>query len=198
MVAGIILAAGRSMRMGRCKATLPAGKTHLIGIVLDALAEAGISPLVVVTGRHQVEIEKAVSSWKIQVLFNPDWPEGQITSLGCGLTLIGSGKPVIVSLVDHPGFSSKLIQQMIEVSEKEGIAGVIPLYQGQTGHPVLYNPEMVEQLRRVGSDQTARDVVEQFKERIYYLETDEEAVIRDIDTEDEYQEFLEVWERSEK
>jgi len=193
MTAGIVLAAGESSRFGRCKATLPVGSTHLLGLALDALAGAELFPLVVVAGRYQSEIEHAVGTGRVHVAYNPDWRQGQITSLQCGLTMAGSDKPVIVALADHPGFSVSLVRRMMEVYEAENVAGVVPVFKGQSGHPVLFGPEMIKRLRRIPCNRSARDVVGEFADRVRHLETDEEAVVRDLDTEEDYQEFLRIW-----
>lgn len=190
MTAGVVLAAGESRRLGRCKATLPAGSSHLLGITLDALLGAQLSPVVVVAGRYRDEIERATTPWPVEVVENRRWRQGQITSLQCGLESIGREQPVIVALVDHPGFSEGLVREMIDVYEREKVAGVIPAYRGQPGHPVLFGPEMIERLVALGPDRSARDVVQAFGERVRLLKTDEEAVIRDIDTEEDYRQYL--------
>ena len=195
MIAGIILAAGESSRLGRCKATLPVGASHLLGLTLDALSGAGLSPLVVVAGRYHSEIEHAASPWQVEVVFNKEWPQGQITSLQCALSMIGSGSPVVVALVDHPGFSASLVQKMVEAYEaSEQHVCVVPRYEGKTGHPVLFGPEMTRQIRTLPTDWTARDLIEAFGNRVLFLDTQEEAIVRDIDTEEEYLEFVRIWE----
>ena len=193
MTAGVVLAAGESKRLGRCKATLPVGSSHLLGVTLDALIGARLLPVVVVVGQHRDKIERAAAPWPVEVVENPNWQRGQITSLQCGLERVGKEQSVVVALVDHPGFSEELVREMIEVYEREEVAGVVPAYRGQTGHPVLFGPEMIERLRTLGPDQSAREVVRAFGKRVRLLETGEEAVIRDIDTEEDYRAYLRMW-----
>jgi len=193
MAAAIVLAAGESKRMACCKATLPAGSTHFLGLTLQALTEAGLSPIVIVAGKHRKEIESAVSAEAVRVVYNPHWQEGQIRSLQRGLEEVPPDQPVVVALIDHPGFSSGLVRSLLERYESEQAAGVIPAYQGQTGHPVVFGPEMTAALRRLPSGKTARDGIASFGSRVIQVETDEEAVVRDIDTEEDYQAFLALW-----
>lgn len=195
MVAGIILAAGESRRMGRCKATLPVGPTHLLGLTLEAFTQAELTPIVIVSGKYFVEIERAAAPWVAQVVHNSDWANGQITSLQCALAWCGSSQPALVALVDHPGFSARLCRDMIEVFTREQPAGLVPTYQGQPGHPVLFGLEMVDVLRHLPVELTARNAIEQFGDRVLYFPVNEEAVLRDIDTEDDYRLFLEWWDR---
>ena len=78
---------------------------------------------------------------------------------------------------------------MVRVYEDISAAGVIPRYKGKAGHPVLFGPEMIQALLTLEEGKTARDVVEKFESRIHYLDTEEEAVVRDLDTWEEYARF---------
>ena len=111
------------------------------------------------------------------------------------LAWCGSSQPALVALVDHPGFSARLCRDMIEVFTREQPAGLVPTYRGQPGHPVLFGLEMVDVLRHLPVELTARNAIEQFGDRVLYFPVNEEAVLRDIDTEDDYRLFLEWWDR---
>jgi molybdenum cofactor cytidylyltransferase len=190
-VAGVILAAGESRRMGRCKATLPIGDGHLLGMTLSALQKAGLDPVVVVTGCDHDEIKKALGEISSAILVNnPDCRRGQISSLQCALKRLKSAEAVVMALIDHPGFSEALVLEMVRVYQDKNVAGVIPRYQGRNGHPVLFGRKMTEALLALDENQTARDVVRDFQERIHYLDTEEEAVVRDLDCPEDYEGFL--------
>lgn len=106
MIAGLILAAGESSRMGRDKALLPyRGRTFLETIV-NTLREAGIERIAVVLGHHAEEIQRAVSLEGVEVVVNPDYKLGQTSSLQCGLralisSVAASPGPILEASVRH-------------------------------------------------------------------------------------------------
>ncbi len=137
MIAGLILAAGESSRMGTPKATLAyRGRTFLEAIV-ETLREGGLERILVVLGHQAAEIQQQVHS--VQVVINPDYRSGQTSSLQAGLRALiaDDTEAVLLCLVDHPAVSAETVKTIASVFRESGAPVVIPTYHGRRGHPVL-------------------------------------------------------------
>src|SRR6185369_4335581 len=112
MIAAIVLAAGKSERMGRPKALLEfRGRTFLENI-LDAISRSSIAHTSIVVGHHRREIENAAQSDSI--VFNPDYEQGMVTSLQTGIRTLPPGSiGAFLFLVDHPVVEVETIEAMI-------------------------------------------------------------------------------------
>src|SRR5688572_13141658 len=101
MIGAIVLAAGKSERMGRPKALLPLRETTFLGNILSAIGGSSIARTIVVLGHHRQEIQAALTL--PQAVFNPDYEHGMITSIQTGIRALPAGLAgVMLFLVDHP------------------------------------------------------------------------------------------------
>src|SRR5215471_17602387 len=109
MISAIVLAAGKSERMGRPKALLPLrGRTFLENI-LDAIQRSPVQQTVVVVGRHREQIEPLVTE-PTKIVFNPDYELGMVTSLQAGIRALPvETAGALLFLVDHPLVDSNTI-----------------------------------------------------------------------------------------
>src|SRR5215472_7207567 len=109
-VAAILLAAGRSRRMGAFKPLLPFGETTVIESCLDSFRKSGVAEIVVVVGYRAEEIRRRVSGPSIRFAFNPDPDSEMSQSIACGVQeLRENSKCVLIGLVDHPGVPPEVI-----------------------------------------------------------------------------------------
>jgi len=188
MIAGLILAAGESTRMGMDKATLAyRGRTFLEAIV-QTLREAGIERLVVVLGHHAQEIQRQVRLEAAEVVINPDYRSGQTSSLQAGLRALSADDPeaLLLCLVDHPAISQGTVRSLVATFRQSGAPVVIPTYRGRRGHPVLIARPVFEELlglpRGVGAD----SVVRKYRPTTQFVELEDEGVVTDIDDRESY------------
>ena len=116
MIAGLILAAGESRRMGRDKALLTYHGRSFLENIIHNLAAAGIEKITVVLGHHAEAIRRVVNLAAVQVVVNEDYQRGQTSSLQLGLAAAAVDLPeaVILCLVDHPAISTEVILQLTE------------------------------------------------------------------------------------
>jgi len=129
MIAGLILAAGESSRMGRDKALLTYhGRTFLETIVVT-LRNAGVERIAVVLGHHAEEIRKATKLEGVEVVINPEYRRGQTSSLQAGLRALDSPdlEAVILHLVDHPAVSAATIQELVHSFRRAHSRSSFPL-----------------------------------------------------------------------
>ena len=185
-VAAILLAAGRSRRMGAFKPLLPFGDTTVIETCVKNLRAAGAKQIVVVIGHRANEIRKHLKSASLRFAINPD-PDSQMSaSIACGLMeLEGSAKAVLISLVDHPAVSSETIKLIID-QWMSGTRLIQPTHNGQGGHPVLIDLSYRDELLKLDREKGLRAFFEAHRKDTRRLPVESPYVARDLDTWEDY------------
>ena len=191
-VAGIILAAGKSERMGRPKALLPYQGSCFLRHVLTEAADSNLTDVKVVLGHHAEAILQALSEVRPRTLFNPDYEQGQLSSLKCALKQLDlTGLTgFMVFLIDHPMIHRGLVDQLIEAFSQNEALIVIPSFQHRRGHPVIFAVELFDELLAAPLDQGAASVVRKHQHEILHLEVDEPGVLVDVDTPEAYEKYV--------
>jgi len=190
-IAGIILSAGESRRLGQPKALLSWKGAPFIHHVIKAARGAGLSPLVVVSGAHTTQVQAACAGMEVQLVHNPDWQEGQSASLKVGLRSLPSevGGAVFL-LADQPQIPSGLVRLLVE----EHVAGlqpiVAPLVDGRRANPVLFDRLTFPSLMALSGDVGGRALFAKY--RIAWVPWHDPAILLDVDTQEDYQKLLEL------
>lgn len=191
MVPAIILAAGRSSRMGTSKALLrvqPGGRT-LVGTLAATLLAGGASEALVV-GRPDdaLLIEEASQLDRVRFVPNADAHLGQLSSVVTGVN--AADRPgvaaVIVAPVDAPFVKSDTIAALLGAWHESGAPIVRATYHGEHGHPVLFARALFDELRAADPNVGAKAVVRKYAGETLNLEVDDAAVLHDIDRPDDY------------
>jgi molybdenum cofactor cytidylyltransferase len=188
VIAGIILAAGESSRMGADKPLLMyCGKTFLENIIA-ALHEAGVQRVVVVLGHHAELIQQDIDLSSVEVVVNQDYRRGQTSSLQAGLRLLGNNEPdgVFLCLVDHPAMSADTVQNLNQYFKATGKLVIVPQMQGKHGHPVLLGRELFSRLLALGPDEGADTVIHQYRDQTEFVEVTDPGILIDIDDPESY------------
>jgi molybdenum cofactor cytidylyltransferase len=176
--------------MGRPKALLPLepGGT-VLGRILGTLADAHLSPLVLVTRAYvdvSVAWQDARADTVIQIV-NPDPARGQLSSLLCGVdALRGEPPAILVTLVDIPLPRVDSVQALVDAWRRSGAPLVRPIYEGRHGHPVLFGRALVDRLRTANLAEGAKPVVHAFADQGIDVFVDDPGVLVDIDSPDDY------------
>jgi molybdenum cofactor cytidylyltransferase len=188
MIAGLILAAGESSRMGTPKATLAYRGRTFLELIVQTLREGGVERIVVVLGHRAGEIQPQVKSEAIEVVIHPDYRSGQTSSLQAGLRTLTTDDPeaVLLCLVDHPAVSAETVRGIVAAFRESGAPVVIPTYRGRRGHPVLIGRKLFAELLGLTSDAGADSVVRRYRPATQYLEVDDEGVVIDVDNPEDY------------
>jgi molybdenum cofactor cytidylyltransferase len=176
-VAGIILAAGESRRMGFPKAMLRYRDETFLDTLIGLFAPH-CSPVIVVLGAHAERIrESAVRS--ANFVLNPDYQRGMTTSLQCGLrALPPQGDSVLFTLVDHPAVSTATIKSLLAVRSP---LLRVPRHGGRRGHPIWFSRELVSEFLAIPESGAARDVVRAHAADTQFLDLDDPGIVADID-----------------
>ncbi len=188
-MAAVVLAAGRSIRMGRPKMTLPWGNTTVIGRVVWVLHQARIPRVVVVTGGARREVEAALSGIEVQLIFNPYFArEEMLVSLQCGLDVLDKEvEAALVVLGDQPQIELEVVQAILARYWLKRSALVVPSFRMRRGHPWLVDRQLWRAILELDPGSTLRDLLNMHADQIDYLNVDSPCVLRDLDTPEDYQ-----------
>jgi molybdenum cofactor cytidylyltransferase len=189
-VAGLILAAGESKRMGSPKALLEfRGETFLDRLI--AVFSGFCSPLVVVVGCDAARIRSRVKH-REGVIFaeNADFELGQLSSMQCGLRLVPpSAGGVLFTLVDHPNVRPSTIEALLE-SPPAHLA--IPRFQGRRGHPIYFSRDLAGEFLDLPPDSQAKLVVNRHGGKTRWVDCDDAGILDDVDDPAAYHRLLET------
>jgi molybdenum cofactor cytidylyltransferase len=191
MIGAVVLAAGRSQRMGRPKMTLPWGDTTVIGQVASVLLSAKLKDVVVVTGGDREGVEGTLQHLPVRTVFNPDFENGEmLLSLQCGLTALEDEvSAALVVLGDQPQIELVVVQAVISAFVDGKHALVMPSYQMRRGHPWLVARPLWGSLFAFQPPATMRLFVRQFAGEIHYVNVDSPSILQDLDTPEDYHRF---------
>ena len=193
MIAGIILAAGASTRMGQAKAALPLGKTGetVVSRVVKTVLEGGIPSLVVVAGAHIDAVLAAmpVRESRARVLEHHGWEQGQLSSLLAGLTAIENPllEAALVTLVDVPLVRPSTVAAVIEAWRRDRAPIVRPVNGDRHGHPVIFDRSVFDALRSADPAIGAKAVFAKYRSQILDVEVEDPGAFEDIDTPEDYE-----------
>ena len=191
-VAGVVLAAGASVRMGVPKPLLDAGGMTFAARLVDVLARGGCDPVAVVGASGAGALADEVSRGPGVLVVNPGGRGGQIGSLRAALDhLEGLADPPCAfafTPVDNPSVRPATVRALVEAWRGSRASIVLPRYGKVRGHPVVADMKMAGEFRAEGLREGARSVVRRDPGRVLEVEVADPAVADDLDTPDRYRE----------
>lgn len=183
--AGIILAAGRSARAGTSKLNLIWKGEPLFRHSARAAIEAGLDPIILVTGCYHDEISSAAESLPVEIDYNPHWAEGISTSIRKGLEVLGSRSgSAIFMLADQPQVSPALLASLADLHASTMSPIVLPVINGQRGNPVLFDRITFSEAMQLEGDAGGRQLFSKFTST--QLVWHDASILFDVDTLDDY------------
>ena len=187
-VAGLILAAGASRRMGQPKQLLDWNGRPLVRAVAETALAGALEPLLVVVGHAQGQVLTALSGLPLTAVVNPDYAEGQSGSLRAGVGALPPNTPaVLVLLGDQPFVTPAIVTALCDTWRESAAPIVAPLYQGRRGNPVLFARALFPELLAVSGDQGARALLAADPARVQLVPFDDARPLADVDTPEDYQ-----------
>ena len=204
-IAAVVAAAGRSVRMGALKQTLPWEGGTVLGAVVEHLHQAGARPIVVVLGhdaesvrtmfrRQAVDRADGVHRDAVTFALNPDYLAGEmLSSYQAGLRQLQAITPLdamvcgtLLALGDQPHVPPTAIRRIIARAMQDPHAIAMPSYQMRRGHPFYLPAGLWDEVLALAPSDTLRTLIRRYEDMIHYVEVDTPAVLHDIDTPDDY------------
>jgi molybdenum cofactor cytidylyltransferase len=201
-IAGVILAAGESSRMGFPKALLPYRGLTFLETLARLLADARLEPLLVVLGHEHERIRSSVQlPPATEVLINEDYRLGQLSSLetairhllrqpagAAGQNACRHSSALLAAPVDHPCVAPETVASLLGMFATEAPDVVVPTFHGRRGHPVIFAARLFPELLEAPLDQGARAVVH--RHAVREVAVDDQGVLADIDDPELYRRWI--------
>jgi molybdenum cofactor cytidylyltransferase len=180
-IGAIVLAAGRSTRMGANKLTAEFVGKPVVAHLLDALADAGIPDPIVVVGHAADDVRNALGNRTARYVLAEYFADGMGHSLAAGITAVpGDWAAVLVCLGDMPLLTVRLIKALSEAANTDAI--VVPVHEGRRGHPVLWGRRFFPALTTLQGDVGARALIEAHPKSLCEIEwADGDEIFVDVD-----------------
>jgi 4-nitrophenyl phosphatase len=186
-VAAVILAAGASKRLGRCKQLLDWQGKPLLAHVADTALEAGLDPVIAVLGCQANETYLALGDRSVQTLMNWRWEEGMSTSVQTGLTAVPPQAEAALFLqCDQPLVSAPLLRALVGRYVETGASIVHPTHAERRSTPVLFARHLFPELSAVSGDEGGRSLIARHAKDVATVAVDDAQVLIDVDTWEDY------------
>jgi molybdenum cofactor cytidylyltransferase len=185
--AGIVLAAGRSIRFGATKQVLPWNDTTLVAHSVKAALDAGLDPVIVIAGFEAEKVEKALAGLPVKLVFNPEFAAGQSSSVRKGIEALPprTGAAMML-LADQPFVMDGMIRMIVQAHRHTFAPICIPIYEGQRGNPALFDKTLFRELMELRGDVGGRALFEKYSSAMASVPAGREAML-DIDTPEDYE-----------
>lgn len=190
MIGAILLAAGESTRMGEPKLLMPWGEGEtIISHVAKCYLAAGLDQVIVVTGAFREEVELEIGAMPVQCVFNPRFAEEEMLfSLQVGIRRL-KGTPAAAALISPADIPDVKVETILAITRhwhEHGGALLTPSYNRRSGHPILIERSVWADVLRLGPDETLRIFLHRRAGDRSYVEVDDPAILRDVDTPEDY------------
>lgn len=192
-VAAVVLAAGRSRRMGRNKLLLEVGGQTILDGILEGLRASAVDESIVVLGHESEAVRAIAESHGVKTVLNPEYDRGMTSSFQTGLREAKADAAFLV-LGDQLGLDPALLDGMADLMESDPDALIVsPVHAGRRGHPVLLRRTLFREILDLKEDETVRDVVLRHEEGHRAVEGDIWCTV-DIDTPDDFERAARLFE----
>jgi molybdenum cofactor cytidylyltransferase len=186
-IGAVVLAAGESKRMGFPKMLLPFRGKPILSLVLKTVIDSGIDSIIVVLGHKNEKLIPLMEPTIADYCINYRFQEGMLSSVICGIKHLRQQTDAIMIFPgDQPLITVGTIKLLIDnykITDKEII---IPVYDGKRGHPVLIGSHLIGEIEKLDPEIGLRGLSQEFPYQIHEVVTNDQGVIKDFDTYEEY------------
>lgn len=190
-IGAVVLAAGRSARMGSPKQLLRIGGGVVLEVVMESVRSARVDEVVLVLGFAAEEIQRQIAPKVLEgvtVVVNQRFEEGMAGSLHEGLSALGADvDAALIVLADQPFVRAATLDRIVERYHAVGGEIVIPAYGGKRGNPVLLGREIFAEAMALKGDTGCRAIFAQHASGITEIDVDDPGILQDMDTREDYE-----------
>jgi molybdenum cofactor cytidylyltransferase len=193
-ITAIVLAAGRSERMGVNKLLADLGGKPLITHSIEMLLRSNVYDVIVVTGNEDEMVRQALHSLDVAFAHNPNFAEGLSTSLKIGLNAVSlDADGALICLGDMPLIEMRTINQLISSFDEMSHHTIcVPVYDGVRGNPVLWGRQHFKALESIEGDQGGKRLLGSRGNEIFEVVVQSKGVLLDVDTPDDLREIKSI------
>lgn len=181
----VVLAAGRSTRLGRPKQLVSKEGSSLLRRALSAACESGMGPVYAILGSNAESMKTELAGLPAKAVVNDLWEEGIASSLRCGLRQARSDNPgmdgILVMVCDQPAVEADTLRILAAIRNQADAALAACSYGDTLGTPALFHHSLFAELQTLQGDAGAKRVIERHREEAVFLDFPEG--VTDIDTE---------------
>jgi xanthine dehydrogenase accessory factor len=186
-IAGVVLAAGKSTRMGQNKLALTLDGKPLVRHSVQAALSARLDPLIVVTGHEASAVHASLAGLPVTFAHNEAFAEGLSTSVRAGIKAVPPDcDGAMVLLGDMPDISAALIARVAGAFDPSRSRAIcVATAKGRRGHPVLWGRQFFSEMEHLLGDAGARDLIARHENTLCEVEANNDTPLIDIDTPEE-------------
>ncbi len=182
-IAALVLAAGKSSRMGFNKLLANVGGASLIARTVENIAASKVDHVIVVTGHDDDLVRQALDGCDVEFVYNPEFATGLASSVKAGIAQAHGNDGALVCLGDMPLVSPDVINKMIAAFDPSaGRSLIYPLQGGNIGNPVLWGAHYFPELLALQGDRGARALISRHSEMAVAIDVGDEGIHLDADT----------------
>lgn len=184
-IAAVVLAAGRSTRMGPENKLLKlVDGAPLVARTVKQVSGADVDQIFVVTGHEHGRVEACLEAFTVELVHNPDYRDGLSSSLKAGVAALpGSYEGVLVALGDMPHIGPQVMNKLIAAfNPEENRAICVPTYKGKRGNPVLWGRDYFDAIAGLSGDIGAKHLLAEYADAVCEVEVNDASVLMDLDT----------------
>ena len=185
-VAAVVLAAGRSTRMGaQNKLLADLSGRPMVRVVTETALGSRARPVLVVTGHMAAEVGAGLAGLGVTIVANPDYATGLASSVKAGIRAVPADcHGALILLGDMPRLTALHLDTLIDAFAAAPERVVVPVHRGRQGNPVLWPRRFFPELLQLDGDAGARRLLKTYRAEVQEVALDSTAILLDIDTPD--------------
>ena len=181
MLTAIVLAAGRSTRMGMLKQLLPFGDTTIIERVVTTLLSSRVDHVTVVLGYRVDEIRPHIDRYPVTAIVNPDSNGDMLSSIQCGVNATAPEHALLIAPGDQPFITPYVVNTLIESYTRQHPGFVIPVYEGRRGHPMIIDARYRDEILSLQGAGGLKNLRDRYPDAVVTVPVDTDDVLIDLD-----------------